>query len=169
MLLPILAVRSSNCELQHIPMRTYLYRFWFNITGDNDLWYNKDGRLGNLTNTHETCISEKEHMSNERHSSTTRKQLSTSSLRIYNRQSEKGYSTGVVDAHKHSNTAHDTGPLPLKFVWFPKMAVQTGVEKTNHSWRRTKRKCIHDYNFIKILASHVPILHSTHLSSDHFI
>lgn len=45
----------------------------------------------------------------------------------------EGYSTGVIDAHKDSNAAHHACPLPFKLVWLSKMAIQTGVQQTNHS------------------------------------
>lgn len=59
----------------------------------------------------------------------------------------EGYSTGVIDAHKDSNAAHHACPFPFKLVWLSKMAIQTGVQQTNHSWgKKNKNNALNNTN-----------------------
>lgn len=46
----------------------------------------------------------------------------------------EGYSTGVVDAHKHGHAAHHTGPLPLELVWLAQPAVDARVQQADQRW-----------------------------------
>lgn len=50
----------------------------------------------------------------------------------------KGYSAGVVDAHKHGHAAHHTGPFPLELVWLAQTAVDAGVQQADHRCQETE-------------------------------
>lgn len=54
--------------------------------------------------------------------------------------SPEGYGTGVVDAHEDGHAAHDAGPLPLKLVGLPQVAVDAGVQQADDSWGDKERR-----------------------------
>lgn len=51
----------------------------------------------------------------------------------------------MVDAHKHGDTAHHAGPLPLEFVRFTQTPVDAGVQEPDDGCGGKTDKCfIHD-------------------------
>lgn len=72
----------------------------------------------------------------------------------------KGYSTGVVNAHKHSYTSHDFGPLPLSGIWVTdlKVFVQTWIQKAYHSWKEREKTIMHVHVMNKQMNSLLLIL-----------
>lgn len=40
----------------------------------------------------------------------------------------------MVDAHEDGHAAHDAGPLSLKLVGLPQVAVDAGVQQADDSW-----------------------------------
>lgn len=54
----------------------------------------------------------------------------------------KGYNTCMVNANEHSNAPHHAGPLPLKFMRLPQMAVQEGVQQTDNSCGGNRHKTL---------------------------
>ena len=52
---------------------------------------------------------------------------------------EKGYSTSVVDADEHGDTAHDAGPLATMSVYsFPQAPITERVQQPDRNWNKTK-------------------------------
>lgn len=39
----------------------------------------------------------------------------------------------MVDADEHGDAPHDAGPLPLKLVRLPQMAVEAGIQQADNS------------------------------------
>jgi len=60
----------------------------------------------------------------------------------------EGYSTCMINANKNCYTSHHARPLPFELVWFPKVAVNAGVQQANNSCKRSKTYYINHYTVI---------------------
>lgn len=46
----------------------------------------------------------------------------------------------MVNANENCYTSHYAGPLSLEFMWFPKVAVNAGIQQANNSCKRSNAK-----------------------------
>lgn len=54
----------------------------------------------------------------------------------------------MINANKNCYTSHHARPLSFELVWFPKVAVNAGVQQANNSCKRSKTYYINHYTVI---------------------